>query len=225
MKLLIAVASIKDIDSFVIHYSATLTPNPSLSYLFSTKILHHDIDVLEIGVGVYQATYKTTKALSANKYHLALKISFGNAYKESVSVGSVLNIINEKPGDFGMLTAGVWKDHYDFNLLKRTDPPHVNGGFINLNNAYLNIFSAFKKVVSVTVNNYGDKNTYQTRVEKYKADCETGDGLGFVYPCLFEQQGFYQLCVIERNLATSEENYEMAKQQMNETLISLVEKL
>ena len=55
------------------------------------------------------------------------------------------------------------------------------------------------------------------RKEKYNADAETSDGLGFVYPCLFEKQSFYHLCFVEKNLSTGEENFDKAKKVMNET--------
>ena len=180
---------------------------------------------METGAGVYQTTYKLTKVLSAQKYHLALKICFGNAYKEEIAIGTTLNIVNEKPGDFGTMVGNEWKDHYDFNLISREDEPHIRGGFINLTNAYMNVFAPFKKAVGVTVNNYADKNSFPLRKEKYKADCETGDGLGFVYPCLFEKQSFYSLCVVERNLATGLENNNLAKDKLNETLIEILQKI
>ncbi|MCX6199767.1 MAG: hypothetical protein NTY88_11195 [Bacteroidetes bacterium] len=225
MKLLLCASSPTDIESCLKHFAVNPEKNSPLSFLSSTKILHHEVDILETGVGVYQTTYKLTKVLSQQKYHLALKLSFGNSYKEEISVGRVLNIINEKPGDFGMLNNGEWKDHYDFGLLKATDEPQVRGGYINMTNAYMNVFASFKKAVGVTVNHYADVNTFQVRKEKYKADCETGDGLGFVYPCLFEKQSFYQLCFIERNLVSGEVEFKKAKNSMNETLIDLIQKL
>ncbi len=225
MKLLICVSSLNDLKGFLENFSSSLLPNSSFRFLYSTKILHHEIDILETGVGLYQTTYKLTKVLSHQKYHLALKVSFSNTYKEEIAIGSVLNIVNEKPGDFGMMVNNEWKDHYDFNLLGREDEPHIRGGFINLTNAYMNVFAPFKKVVGVTVNHYADKNTFALRKEKYKADCETGDGLGFVYPCLFEKQSFYQLCVVERNLATGEENFNLAKEKKNQTLIDILQKI
>jgi len=225
MKLLLCVSSLSDIDAALRELSFPTQPHSSLSFLHSTKILHHEIDILETGVGVVQTTYKLTKALSLQKYHLALKLSFGNAYKEETSVGSVLNIINEKPGDYGRMVNEEWKDHYDLGLMKREDEPQVRGGFVNLTNAYMNIFSPFKKSVGITVNNYADVNSLALRKEKYKADCETGDGLGFTYTCLFEKQSFYHLCFVERNLATTEEAIETAKKAMNETLIDLIRKL
>ena len=225
MKILLVVASIKDIDEALINFSASLQQDGMFEFLYHTKFLHHEIDIIETGVGVYQTAYKVTKVLTGQKYHLALKLSFANSYKEEIEAGSALSIINEKPGDYGMFQNGEWKDHYDFNLLNREDKPHVRGGFINLTNAFFNVFLPFKKVVGVTVNNYGDKTSYLIRKEKYKADCETGDGLGFVYPCLFEKHAFYQLCFVERNLVTGEENYLSAKNTMNNTLIDLLHKL
>ncbi len=225
MKFLLVVASLEDIAPFIAHFNAELQPGSALKFLHSAKILHHEVDIAITGAGVYQTTYKVTKVLSKQKYHLALKMGLGNAYKPETAIGAVLNIINDKPGDFGMMVNGEWKDHYDFGLIKTEDEPHVRGGLVNFTNAYMNVFLPFKKVVGVTVSHYADKQTYLMRKEKYKADCETGDGLGFVYPCLFEKQQFYQLCVIERNLATGEENPHLAIEIMNAILIDIVNKL
>lgn len=222
MKLLLCVNSLTDIEPFLQAQQVQPVRNTTLGFLHSAKILQHEVDILETGVGVYQTTYKVTKALSRQKYHLALKLSTGNSYKADYTPGSILNIVNEKPGDYGMLVNEEWKDHYDFNLLNREAEPHVRGGFVNLTNAYMNVFMPYKKAVGITVNNYADKTQLAQRLEKYKADCETGDGLGFVYPCLYEKQNFYHLCVTERCLATGEENYHLALEVLNKTLGELV---
>ncbi len=225
MKLLLVVASVKDVQPFLQHFQLSPVQNAGMKFMHSFKVLHHEVDLLETGVGVYQTTYKVTKAITATKYHLALKLSFGNSYKESTELGSILNIVNEKPGDFGMMVNNEWKDLYDLDLVKREDEPHVRGGLINLTNAYMNVFLPFKKSVGITVSHYADVSMVQSRIEKYKADCETGDGLGFTYPCLFEKQLLYHLCVIERNLATGQENFNLAIEKLNETLIDLIQKL
>ena len=225
MKLLLVVASLNDVNPLLEHYSIKPLANDKMSYLHYFKILHHEVDLLETGAGIYQTTYKVTKALSSQKYHLALKLGFGNAYKEETALGSVLNIVNEKPGDYGMMVNNEWKDHYDLGLINREEAPHTRGGLINLTNAYMNVFMPFKKVVGVTVNHYANASAVAARKDKYKADCETGDGVGFVYPCLFEKQLFYQLCVIERNLVTGQENFNLAKQNLNQTLTDLIQKL
>jgi hypothetical protein len=225
MKLLLVVASLNDVQLFLRHNDIAPAQNAAIKFMHSFKVLHHEVDLVETGVGLYQTTYKVTKALSAQKYHLALKISTGNAYKEDIAIGAVLNIVNEKPGDFGMTINNEWKDLYDLDLINREEEPHVRGGLINLTNAYMNVFLPFKKSVGITVSHYANASALQLRREKYKADCETGDGLGFMYPCLFEKQSLYHLCVIERNLATGQENFNLATQILNETLIDLIQKL
>jgi futalosine hydrolase len=225
MKLLLTVSSLEHIQNLSAHYSAAFQQDSSLSFLYSGKILHHEVDVVITGTGLFQTSYKVTKTLSKQKYHLALKVGLGNSYNKDIACGTVLNIINEKPGDLGMMVNKDWKDAYDLGLIERNDEPHVRGGFINLTNAYMNAFMPFKKVVGVTVSHYGDKDSHLMRKEKYKADCETGDGLGFVYPCLYEKQAFYQLCVIESNLATGETDINRARTALDETLIDLISKL
>ena len=89
----------------------------------------------------------------------------------------------------------------------------------------MNVMMPFKKVVSLTVGRYADLNDYQMNCEKYKADIETTDGLGFVYPCMYERQPFYQLNAVERNLATGEDDFEKAKLILNETLLDILQKL
>lgn len=225
MKLLLCVSSLADIETTLQYFSFSPQLNSALPFISSGKILHHETDILETSVGVYQTTYKLTKALSAQKYHLALKVSFANAYKIEIGIGSVLNIINEKPGDYGMMVNNEWVDQYDAGLINREHAPHVRGGLVNMTNAYMNVFAPYKKSVGISVNHYADKNSLSLRTAKYKADCETGDGVGFTYPCLFEKQSFYHLAVAERNLVTGEENFHLARVKMNETLTDILQKL
>lgn len=219
------VSSIGQIESALKHFGLSAVKNSNYPFLYSASILHHEVDILATGYGLFQTTYKVSKALNRQKYHLALKLSLANAYKAETAVGSMLNIVNEKPGDTGQFEENEWKDLYDLNLLQREEYPHVRQGFINLTNAYMNVFLPFKKVVGLTVNEYGNSNLIELRKEKYKADAETGDGLGFVYPCLFEKQSFYHLACVEKNLATGEENVNLAAQNLNLTLIDLIQKL
>lgn len=225
MKLLLCVTSLNDIEPYLAEQGLSLVSDSILPFLHSVKILHHEVDVIETGVGVYQTVYKLTKVLTRQKYHLAIKLSFGNAYKAACPVGTVLNVVNEKPGDFGTVADGIWKDFYDLSLLKRDDAPHVRGGYINLTNAYMNVFLPFRKVVGVTVARYADNTRVELHTDKYRADVETGDGLGFVYPCLYEMQNFYHLCIVENNLATGEADFAKAKKALNQTLSVVIDLL
>ncbi len=225
MKLLLCVRSLNDIQTALEQMKVQPEQDKSLPFLYSTRILPHEVDIVETGAGIFQTTYKMTKVLQRQRYHLALKITLGNAYKEAHAAGTVLNILNEKPGDYGTLEGEEWRDYYDLELLDREALPQVRGGFVNLTNAYMNVFAPFKKVVGISVNHFADKHLYPIRLEKYKADCETADGLGFSYLCLYEKQTYYHLCVVERNLATGEENRAKALEVLNLNVVELIKKL
>ncbi|MCW3125729.1 MAG: mqnB [Bacteroidetes bacterium] len=232
MKLLLCLNRLSDhkalFDQMGKQSGQQLSPQPdpqSANFIFSTNYLGHEIDVCETGFGIFQTSYKITKTLTQKKYHLALKASFCNTYKAELNIGDIVNVIKDKPGDIGMNSADGFRDLYDLKLSDPQSFPHFKEAFINMNNSYMNVMMPFKKVVSVTVNQYADVATYEAKREKYKADIETGDGLGFVYACMYERQPFYQLNCVERNLATGLYDYEKAKTSLNDTLLDILQKL
>jgi hypothetical protein len=232
MKLLLCINRFKDFkelyDSISVsgeHPHISLPDPQSANFIISFHYLQHEIDICATGFGLFQTTFKITKTLSQKKYHLALKTSFCNAYKPELNIGEVVNVIKDKPGDIGIKEENGISDLYDLGLIDPENFPHFKGAFINMNNSYMNVLMPFKKVVSVTVNQYADTANYETKRDKYKADIETGDGLGFVYPCMYERQPFYQLNAVERNLATGGYDFETARMKLNETLFDILQKL
>lgn len=247
MKLLLCINRFSDFKTLLeaIAVRREQLPDPSsANFILSLHYLGHEIDICETGFGIFQTTFKITKTISQKRYHLALKASFCNAYKADLQIGDVVNVIKDKPGDIGMAISGnqeirksgdqeienadgfkEFKDIYDLGLMSSDSFPHFKGAFINMNNSYMNVMMPFRKVVSVTVNHYADVTAYPAKQEKYKADIETGDGLGFVYPCMYERQPFYQLNAVERNLATGEHDFEKAKEKLNETILDILQKL
>jgi len=61
MKLLLVVASLNDIQPLLEQHQIAPIANDTLKFVHSFKALHHEVDLLETGVGVYQTTYKVTK--------------------------------------------------------------------------------------------------------------------------------------------------------------------
>ncbi|MBP7390380.1 MAG: hypothetical protein KA841_08240 [Chitinophagales bacterium] len=225
MKLLICVSQIDDIKSTLSHFSIKPNTLEGFPGIHTCTILQHEVDILVTCANTVTTTYTLTKLLTKKKYHLALHLSKGTAYKADYIPGYVLNIVNEKPGDCGTINDGNWIDLYDSGQMNRTDPPHTRGGFINLNNAYMNIFAPYKKVVGITVNYFRDKENWNLRQEKYNADCETQNGLAFSYTCLSEKQSYYHLTFIDHNMVSGITNKELAIGSMNEQLKGILQKL
>jgi hypothetical protein len=207
------------------HHLSPMPDPQSANFLFHTNYLSHEIDVCETGYGLFQSSYKITKTLTQKKYHLALKASLCNAYKPEINIGDTVNVIKDKAGDAGVSGDESFNDLYESGLIDIESFPHYKGGFINMNNSYMNVMMPFKKVVSVTVNQYANKATYADKREKYKADIETTDGLGFVYACMYERQPFYQLNCVERNLTDGTFDHDKALTSLNNTLLDILQKL
>ncbi len=231
MKLLLCVRRLSDhqplLDAMAQQSGQQLSPQPdpqSATYIFQTRYMQHEIDICEMGYGAFQSGYKLTKALAKQRYHLALSASLCHAYKPDIAVGTIVNVIKDKPGDLTH-TGSDTADLYESGLLSTDSFPHYREAFINMNNSYMNVMLPFKKVVSLTTAHYGDTATLDARREKYKADIETRDGLSFVYACMYERQPFYQLCCVERNLATGETDTTKALTTLNETLLDILQKL
>ncbi|MBK8657339.1 MAG: hypothetical protein IPN22_00255 [Bacteroidetes bacterium] len=225
MKLLVCVSQFKNIQPALQQLEVVLATSEVHRYVKTCSLYQHEVDILETGASELTTANSLTGLLSQKKYHLALLLSTGTAYKPEYIPGTVLNIVNDKPGDSGTIVDGQWLDYYDLGLMDKTSPPHIRGGFINLNNAYMNVFAPFKKVVGLTVNHFRNKHDWQLKQEKYKADCETSNGLGFSYTCLAEKQSYYHLTFIEHNMVSGNTDQSLALSAMNTQLISLLQKL
>lgn len=231
MKLLLCVHRLSDhqplLDMMAQQSGQPLSPQPdpqSATYLFQTRYMQHEIDICETGYGAFQTGYKLTKALARQRYHLALRAGMAHSYKADIPVGTIVNVIKDKPGDQTYID-GAPADLYEAGLLSIESFPHYREAFINMNNSYMNVMLPFKKVVSLTTGTYGEPTGYETRRDKYKADIETRDGLSFVYACMYERQPFYQLCCVERNLATGDTDGAKALEHLNNTLLDILQKL
>ncbi len=205
------------IDYLNQHGSAMLPKNTEeIQYLYSTRFLQHDVDVAFIGESLFEVNYKVTKAIQ-QKYHLALKVGFCDSLKADLAVGTVVNVIKEKP----LLLNADGNDVYESGMLNANDYPHFKGALVNMNNSYMNVFLDLKKVVSGTLTSI-PSNELQS---KYALDTITSNGVGFVYPCMFERQPFYQVNVVKRNLASGVADEEIARKVINEILIDILQKI
>ena len=209
MKLLICVPSLSDIKTVCDRFSCMPTVDNKRSFLFTCKILNHEASIVIAESETESSNNYVSQILSAETFHLGLKLSLGNAYNAVYPTGSVLNIINDKrimPLNDNSISSTV-------------------ESCINKTNAYMNIFLPYKKVVGTTISKSGGETTFEWLKEKYKVDCETTNGFMFSSACVNNRQSFYHLCAIAKNFATGEENFHLANQKLNDTLIHILQKI
>ncbi|MFN8309109.1 MAG: hypothetical protein U0T73_04025 [Chitinophagales bacterium] len=224
MKLLLCINSLSEFPEVHRQIQMDNGAGETPPFLSTGVYANHEITICETGYGIFQSTYKITKALCRERFHLALKFGRCKSYHPEIEVGTVVNVIKDKPGDLGYYQDGSFIDYYESRLLDASAFPHFRNSFLNMNNSYMNVFLPIRKVVAVTMNS-SDKHKVPALRERYKADIETDDGLGFVYACMSERQPFYQLQVVQQNLVTEESDEIKAKLMADQHLLSILQKL
>jgi hypothetical protein len=186
----------------------------------------HQIDVLETGFGGFQTCFHFTEWTAQHTYHLILKAGFAKALQPGVEVGQVVNIVRDYPAGDGEWRPNTFCDLYDLHLLHVSSPPHHLGGLVNKTNSYMNIFLPYKKVFAITAPIPSDNEMLRNlRIEKYHPHIETADGIYFAYPCMWKKLNFYHLAVVAENYITGHQNMQAAQKNLNDELISIIQKL
>lgn len=158
------------------------------------------IHILESGNTGIETGFLTTRVLGMQKFHLVLQTGYCTSLDQSLKTGTLVNVINDRPGDTELISAEGKKDAYEVGWLNVMEYPHQRGAFVNMTNAYFNVFLDIRKVASVTVNsfNIGDSALSEERKKRFNVHIETTNGLQMAYACLYMKQPFYQLRLVTR---------------------------
>ncbi|MCS6935229.1 MAG: hypothetical protein NZM35_08795 [Chitinophagales bacterium] len=222
MKLLLAVSSVAELTEIL--PADNLKPAIGEPYVLSTDVNNHEVTVAIIGYSNTVTTHRTTKILTASRYHLAIKAGYGRLLGDLPDDIIALNIVNEKNGDEGYKADGKWQSYYDLNLMNREEPPHVRGGIVNLTNSYLNVFLPYRKAVGVTANRLYEPEMEKLFVTHHLAKVQTTNGAGFAYACLAAGQPYYHLCIGERQHVFGKPG-KAAAEHLRQTLQDVLEKI
>jgi futalosine hydrolase len=217
MKILISYSNPSDIQSF-------LKEIGNAPFVNHFKYKHIIIDFVELGYTNFETAFKMGKALQKDRYHLVLFAGFANSLNDRMKVGEVVNVINDIPFGIGTESESGFQHAYQLGWMDAKKHPHQRGGFINMSNAYFNVFLPFLKTASITTNILGgNTETLALKLKLFPIHIESSNGLGFQYACLHEGMPFYQLRAIEENLLDSTNNKELASDNLNKALQQIID--
>lgn len=187
---------------------------------------HIEIEFKHTGYTDFETAFYTTDALKKRDMHLVLYAGLANSLNNMMKIGDVVNVINELPYKYGETGNEEFLSAYQLNWLNRNDYPHQRGGFINLTNAYFNIFLPIMKTAAISCRTLGGtKQEIDFKLKNYPIHIETSNGLAFQYACLHKRIGFYQLRAIEKNYLTKEQDRNLAIENLNKELIRIIDLL
>ena len=218
MKLLVCTDTHQQLNSFF----TPLQGEKCLEYLFHYSVNGHEIWWLQTGHYAPETYMRIQSLLSRDRFHLALKFSSGLAIDPSLQDGTIVNIINEIDPERGINGPEGWQDYYSCGWLNREDHPHIRGGWINMTNAYLDVFLPYRKVVGISPTTLHDIKKGQEWLSRWRVAVETTNGLPFSYSCLWNKQSFYHLAIIGNNRSFIEEKKTSDFSELFHQIISLL---
>jgi nucleoside phosphorylase len=234
MKLLILCSNIREAQGIIdwlqdgIPFDSTLKSlfHQTPSSYYAVQKLEMEIELVITGNTMLDVAFQLGRILQCKKFHLVLQLGLCSAYDETLQLGDLVNVINDKPGDVGVLADESLQDAYSSSIYHINDVPHVKGGFINFTNAYFNAFLPIRKVAAITVNTLNiDCSSIAFRQKQFNVHIETANGLGCTYACLYQKQPFYQLRSISRILYHAKVDEIKAIESLTTHALDLLEKI
>lgn len=235
MKLLIIFSSLEEAQLFLAWLCTGKKVDSELKHLlfetpyalYSYEIEGVIIDLVIAGNTNYEMAFHTARILQTKRYHLALQVGTAISNDDKIDLGSIANVINDKPIDIGLMETTTFIDAYQSKLINNTEFPHQMGAYVNKTNAYFNVFLDIKKVAGATMNTLfpTDKTKQDYLKTQHLCHIHYLNGLGFSYSCLFMKQTYYQLRIVVNNRMENTINTNRAIEIGTNQIIDIIKKI
>lgn len=215
MNILLAAATIKEIDPFVEHYRS------------SPQAFPHSIDILITGIGLTATTFSLTKQLSIKRPDLVIQAGIGGCFDKKLPLATVVAVKQDVLADEGVIEAGQLKSVFDLGLAKPNQFPYSGGTLTNKSEVLGQV--KLKKVKAVSINRVTtSKKEIDIYKEKFSPAVESMEGAALHYVCLAEKIPFIQLRSISNYIGVRDKKKWKLKESvtsLNNELINLFHQL
>ncbi len=154
------------------------------------------VHVLITGVGMVATTYSLMRALTREKYDVALNFGLCGAYPDSgIGLTDVVNITQEQIGDLGAMDGGQFRTVFDLGLVDANEAPFTEGKLINPHELEtIEYYADHTDARAITVNNAsGNEEQIRQRIEVFAPQVESMEGAAFFYVMLREGIRFFEI--------------------------------
>ncbi|MGQ3685355.1 MAG: futalosine hydrolase [Candidatus Loosdrechtia sp.] len=187
------------------------------------------LDILITGVGLMHTAYFMGKTLSNNNYDLALNFGIAGSFHRAISIGEVVNVMEEQVADMGVEAREDFSDIVELNLLNPRQFPYDSGKLRNKVPDSVHRLLNLKKVKGISVNKVsGNRLTIQKIIQKYHPDLESMEGAAFLYACLSERVPCLQIRAVSNyveHLNKEAWNIPFAIEQLHKTAGNIIHQL
>ena len=142
-------------------------------------------DILITGVGMVNATFMLTKALSSNSYDLVINMGIAGSFCKSINIGDVVEVTQDIFSEMGAESANQFLSPHDIDL-------DLDVSFQSVQQTKL------KAVQAITVNTiHGNNLSIQNIKQRLNPDIESREGAAVMMVC----QQFEIKCVQFRGIS------------------------
>ena len=128
MRILLVAATTFEIRPFVEKLPLLTKMSEQLSHYRYKNI---DIDVLIPGVGMIPTAYFLGRQLALQHYHLAINAGIAGTFNRSLSLGSVVNVVEDCVAELGAEDGDKFLSVFDLGLIDPEVHPYQHGILIN----------------------------------------------------------------------------------------------
>jgi futalosine hydrolase len=174
-------------------------------------------------IGILASCFSISKLIYERRPDLIIQAGIAGSFNADVSLGQVVAVKEEIPGDIGVEEDGIFKDLFDLNLHDKNSFPFSNKRLINTNLEEIN-YLKLDEVTGITIN---EITTRPERILQYKAKynpaVESMEGASFHYCCLQINTSFIQIRAISNYIGERDKSkWDMKTALQNLTTTALL---
>jgi futalosine hydrolase len=157
-------------------------------------IRDHEVHVLVTGVGMVATATWCTRALSRDRYDVALNLGVCGSFDRTLSLGTVVHVVSDRLAELGAEDGDAFLSIHQLRLLDENDPPFVDGRLVNKTPPAGATLASLPLVNGITVSTvHGREQSIACVAERFAPQVESMEGAAFMYACLVQGQRFAQI--------------------------------
>lgn len=154
----------------------------------------HDVDVLVTGVGMVATATWSSRALSRERYDLALNLGVCGSFGRELTPGTVVHVVSDRLAELGAEDDDAFLSIHEMHLLDENEPPFVNGRLVNQAPPISATLASLPAVNGITVNTvHGRDQSIAAVTARFAPQVESMEGAAFMYACLVHGLQFAQV--------------------------------
>jgi len=149
--------------------------------------LGKSVEVLVTGVGMVATAAWCSRALTKERYDLALNVGVCGSFDRSLPPGTVVHVVTDRIAELGAEDGEAFLTPDELNLAAESQvgnpaPPVIDA------------LRALPAVSAITVNTvHGHERSIAAVVERFRPQVESMEGAAFMYACLIHGVAFAQV--------------------------------